>query len=137
MERYQRLIERHELGDPRAADRAVLRGRAHRAHTRHGARHRLSHVDEDLGYVALEAMYAGKPVVTCLDSGGPLEFVVHDQTGFVTEPTPEALAEAIDRLADHPDALARWDGRDASASWHGPLLAAGGRRALRVSWVAA
>ncbi|HEX2165265.1 MAG TPA: glycosyltransferase, partial [Thermoanaerobaculia bacterium] len=31
--------------------------------------------DEDYGYVTLEAMFAGKPVVTCSDSGGPLEFV--------------------------------------------------------------
>ena len=59
--------------------------------------------DEDLGYVPLEAMYAAKPVVTCRDSGGPLEFVVPGETGEIVEPTPEALAEAIDRLAAHPE----------------------------------
>ena len=54
--------------------------------------------DEDLGYITLEAMYAAKPVITCTDSGGPLEFVLPGQTGWVTEPTPEALAEAIEAL---------------------------------------
>ena len=32
-------------------------------------------LDEDYGYVTLEAMLAAKPVITCTDSGGPLEFV--------------------------------------------------------------
>ena len=32
--------------------------------------------DEDFGYVTLEAFLARKPVVTCVDSGGPNEFVV-------------------------------------------------------------
>lgn len=55
--------------------------------------------DEDYGYVTLEAMLAAKPVITCRDSGGPLEFVVDGQTGYVVEPEPQAIAEAIDRLA--------------------------------------
>ena len=33
-------------------------------------------LDEDYGYVTLEAMLSSKPVITCADSGGPLEFVV-------------------------------------------------------------
>jgi glycosyltransferase involved in cell wall biosynthesis len=32
-------------------------------------------VDEDYGYVTLEAMLASKPLITCTDSGAPLEFV--------------------------------------------------------------
>ena len=32
-------------------------------------------VDEDYGYVTLEGMLSSKPVVTCTDSGGPLEFI--------------------------------------------------------------
>ena len=55
-------------------------------------------VDEDYGYVTLEAMLSSKPVITCADSGGPLEFVVDRQTGWVVEPTPEALAQAMDAL---------------------------------------
>jgi glycosyltransferase involved in cell wall biosynthesis len=55
-------------------------------------------VDEDYGYVTLEAMLSSKPVVTCTDSGGPLEFVVHRESGWVSEPTPQALGEALDEL---------------------------------------
>jgi glycosyltransferase involved in cell wall biosynthesis len=56
-------------------------------------------VDEDYGYVTLEAMLSRKPVVTCTDSGGPLEFVVDGATGHVVPPDPESVADAIDRLA--------------------------------------
>jgi glycosyltransferase involved in cell wall biosynthesis len=65
-------------------------------------------VDEDYGYVTLEAMLARKPVITCTDSGGPLEFVIDGATGLVTPPTPAALAAAMDRL---------WQDRAQSARW--------------------
>lgn len=55
--------------------------------------------DEDYGYVTLEAFLARKPVVTAADAGGPLEFVKDDVNGFVCAPTPEAVAEAVNRLA--------------------------------------
>jgi glycosyltransferase involved in cell wall biosynthesis len=55
-------------------------------------------MDEDYGYVTLEAMLASKPVITCTDSGGPLEFVCSEQTGLIVEPSPEALAMGMDRL---------------------------------------
>ena len=54
--------------------------------------------DEDYGYVTLEAMLSSKPIITCKDSGGPLEFVVDGESGLVVEPTPEAVAGAIDTL---------------------------------------
>jgi glycosyltransferase involved in cell wall biosynthesis len=79
--------------------------------------------DEDYGYVTLEAFLAHKPVVTASDSGGTLEFVTDGTNGFVTDPRPEALAAAINRLGasrelaatlgDRGYALARtitWDG---------------------------
>lgn len=55
-------------------------------------------VDEDYGYVTVEAFLSGKPVITCTDSGGTLEFVEHGVSGFVVEPHPEALAQAVDHL---------------------------------------
>jgi len=58
-------------------------------------------IDEDYGYVTLEAMLASKPVITCTDSGGPLEFVVNEKTGLITEPNPKALAAALDTLWDN------------------------------------
>lgn len=65
-------------------------------------------VDEDYGYVTLEAMLSSKPVVTCTDSGGPLEFVLDRQTGLITEPGAEALAAAFDLL---------WENRDQARVW--------------------
>jgi glycosyltransferase involved in cell wall biosynthesis len=56
-------------------------------------------VDEDYGYVTLEAFLAAKPVVTYGDSGGPMEFVVHEQNGYVLPPEDwTAAAFCIDRL---------------------------------------
>lgn len=56
-------------------------------------------VDEDsYGYPTLEASHASKPILTTSDSGGVIEFVTDGVHGFVTEPTPEALAVAMDRL---------------------------------------
>jgi glycosyltransferase involved in cell wall biosynthesis len=52
--------------------------------------------DEDYGYVTLEAMLASKPVITCTDSGGPNEFVLKCETGWVVEPSPDVLAAAMD-----------------------------------------
>jgi glycosyltransferase involved in cell wall biosynthesis len=54
--------------------------------------------DEDYGLATLEAFLAQKPVVTARDSGGTLEFVRDGDNGFVVEPTPAAIAEAVARL---------------------------------------
>ena len=54
--------------------------------------------DEDYGYVTLESFLASKPVITCTDSGGPVELVEDGVSGWVTEPDPRSVAEAIDRL---------------------------------------
>ncbi len=55
-------------------------------------------IDEDYGYVTLEAMLASKPVITCSDSGGPLEFVREGETGLIAAPTAAALGLAMDHL---------------------------------------
>ena len=73
--------------------------------------------DEDFGYVTLEAFLSRKPVVTAVDSGGPLEFVVDGQNGAVCAPTPEAIAEALARYAAEPArAAAHGDAGHAVAS---------------------
>lgn len=59
-------------------------------------------LDEDYGYVTLEAFFAGKPVITHTDSGGPLEFIVHEHNGYITPPDPEAVGEWISFLAQNP-----------------------------------
>lgn len=56
-------------------------------------------LDEDYGYITLEAFHASKPVLTSSDSGGSLEFVAHERNGFVLPPgDPIAAASCIDRL---------------------------------------
>lgn len=96
-ERFAALVDRHQLHD-----RVRLLGSFSEAEKRTYYAHALGVVfvprDEDLGYITLEAMYAAKPVITCTDSGGPLEFVVPGETGWVVEPSPAALAQAIDEL---------------------------------------
>ena len=53
---------------------------------------------EDYGYVTLEGMLSSKPIITCNDSGGPLEFVCDQKTGLIAEPTPLSLAAAMDKI---------------------------------------
>lgn len=57
-------------------------------------------LDEDYGFVTVEAFASGKPVITTTDSGGPAELVRDGQTGLVVEPTPRALGAAMRRLID-------------------------------------
>ncbi|HUF48288.1 MAG TPA: glycosyltransferase family 4 protein [Vicinamibacterales bacterium] len=79
--------------------------------------------DEDFGYVTLEAFLARKPVITCTDSGGPNEFVQDGVNGFVSEPHPDPLAAAINRLGgDRRQAASLGDAGHAVASavtWDG------------------
>ena len=55
-------------------------------------------IDEDYGYITLEAMLSGKPVITATDSGGALEFINDGVEGYVVGPHPGSLATAFDRL---------------------------------------
>ena len=55
-------------------------------------------LNEDYGYVTVESFLSRKPVVTTSDAGGPLEFVTAGETGLVADPSPEAIAAAIDGL---------------------------------------
>ena len=57
--------------------------------------------DEDYGYITLEAQLSSKPVITCEDSGGPLEFVENEHNGFICPADPKALAEKFDWLYNH------------------------------------
>jgi glycosyltransferase involved in cell wall biosynthesis len=44
-------------------------------------------------------MQAARPVITTHDAGGTLEFVRHQHNGLVVDPTPHAIAEALDTIA--------------------------------------
>jgi glycosyltransferase involved in cell wall biosynthesis len=53
-------------------------------------------IGEDYGYATLEAFYSKKPVITCHDSGGILEFVDPGVTGWVTDTDPRSIAASIE-----------------------------------------
>jgi len=56
-------------------------------------------LDEDsYGYPTIEASHASKAILTATDAGGSLEFVQDGVNGFIAEPTPESIADAMDRL---------------------------------------
>jgi glycosyltransferase involved in cell wall biosynthesis len=63
--------------------------------------------DEDYGFVTVEAFASRKPVVTCTDSGGAAELVLHNVNGLVSAPRPEELALALRGLMDDPAAARR------------------------------
>jgi len=56
--------------------------------------------DEDYGLVTVEAFASSKPVITCEDSGGPVELVRSGENGLVVAPRPDALARAFAELSD-------------------------------------
>ncbi|PHS19407.1 MAG: glycosyl transferase family 1 [Blastopirellula sp.] len=73
--------------------------------------------DEDYGYITLEAMLAGKPVITVTDAGGPLEFVRHGVEGLISAPDPTALATSFEQMMqDQP--LAEQLGQAGAARYH-------------------
>ena len=55
---------------------------------------------EDYGFITVEAFASGKPVITCRDSGGPVELVRQGETGLVCDPTPAALADDLRQIMD-------------------------------------
>lgn len=55
-------------------------------------------IDEDYGYVTLEAFLSGKPVLTCHDSGGVLEFVRNGENGYAVDFDAQQMGAAFDRL---------------------------------------
>jgi glycosyltransferase involved in cell wall biosynthesis len=63
--------------------------------------------DEDYGFVTLEALASGRPVITALDSGSVLEFVQDEVNGLIVEPNEKAIAGAFNRLLSDQQLYAR------------------------------
>jgi glycosyltransferase involved in cell wall biosynthesis len=94
---YESLVKQHGVGD-----RVSLRGFVSESEIIELYANSLGvcylPFDEDYGYVTLEGMLAGKPVVVARDGGGATEFVEHDREGLIVEPEPRAIAESLDSL---------------------------------------
>jgi len=63
--------------------------------------------DEDYGLITVEGMKSKKPVITVHDSGGPLEFVTNNETGFIVDPDPERIAEKINYFIENKEEARR------------------------------
>ena len=99
LERLSKVITRLAL-----TDRVLLTGRvSDKEMLDHYARCRavvFPPVQEDYGFVTVEAFASRKAVVTCRDSGGPAELVKDGVNGFVCEPTAASLGSSLRRLFD-------------------------------------
>uniref|UniRef100_A0A0D9W8S3 Alpha-1,3/1,6-mannosyltransferase ALG2 n=1 Tax=Leersia perrieri TaxID=77586 RepID=A0A0D9W8S3_9ORYZ len=58
--------------------------------------------DEHFGIVPLEAMAAYKPVIAC-NSGGPVETVINEETGFLCDPSAPEFSKAMLKLVNDHD----------------------------------
>jgi glycosyltransferase involved in cell wall biosynthesis len=59
--------------------------------------------DEDYGYVTIESFLSKKPIVTCEDSGGIMEFAEHDVNSKIAgTPDARAIADCVNRLYNDP-----------------------------------
>lgn len=54
-------------------------------------------IDEDYGYITLEAFLSQKPVITCKDSGGVLEFIQDGMSGHVCQAKEDSIGAAIQK----------------------------------------
>jgi len=57
--------------------------------------------NEHFGIVPLEAMYMRRPVIA-VNSGGPLESVLNNITGFLCDPLPTQFSEAMEKIVRDP-----------------------------------
>jgi glycosyltransferase involved in cell wall biosynthesis len=76
---------------------------------------------EDYGFVTAEAFASRKPVVACLDSGGPAELIDPGRSGLLCAPEPAAVAAALAELMDDSGRAER-------------LGAEGARRVAALTW---
>jgi glycosyltransferase involved in cell wall biosynthesis len=113
----QRLVAKLRLTDRVRLDLRFLPREAYADYVRRASAVAYIPFDEDsLGYVAMEAATAGKPLLTTSDSGGVLGLAKDGVTGWVTESDATALAAAFNAIFDNAQ-RARSMGLEARELW--------------------
>lgn len=96
VDRLEALVEHHGLQDRVKLDLRFLARSEYADYVNRSAAVAYLPFDEDsLGYVAMEAATAGKPIITAVDSGGILYLCRDGVSGWVADPNPAALAAAM------------------------------------------
>jgi len=110
--RLEMLVEKYGLSDRVKLDLRFLSREEYAAYLNAASAVAYLPYDEDsLGYVAMEAAMAGKALITARDSGGILGLVRDGETGWVVEPEPESLAQAMSAACvDSASVVRRGDG---------------------------
>jgi len=73
--------------------------------------------EDSYGYSTLEAFHSSRAVITCRDSGGTNELIKDGINGLVAEPTPESLAESMERIWANRNQAVRM-GKNAKMTLH-------------------
>jgi glycosyltransferase involved in cell wall biosynthesis len=116
-DRLRKLVEANRLQDRVRLELRFLPRSELAALVNHALAVAYLPYDEDsLGYVAMEGAAAAKALITTTDSGGVRTLVVAGQTGWVAEPTPDAIADALRDAVRQPRRTADM-GRAARDVW--------------------
>ena len=65
-------------------------------------------IDEDYGYVTLEAFRSKKMVLTCKDSGEPTNMVINHVNGFVVKRDKKEFAKKVDWIMENQDSARQY-----------------------------
>jgi len=115
--RLQSLVEQHGLQGRVKLDLRFLTRRELGQYVNEANACAYIPFDEDsLGYVAMEAATARKPIISSSDSGGVLGLVRHKETGWISDPNPTSLAEVLN-LACCDTAAVQSMGHAANKLW--------------------
>jgi glycosyltransferase involved in cell wall biosynthesis len=110
--RLEKAIVKHHLKGRVHLDLRYLPRNEYADYINHARAVAYLPVDEDsLGYVAMEAALARKPLISAEDSGGILGLAIDGGTGWVVEPSAKALGDALTAAwTDAPRGKALGDG---------------------------
>jgi glycosyltransferase involved in cell wall biosynthesis len=115
--RLRRLVEQYGLQDRVKLDLRFLARRELAKYVNEANACAYIPFDEDtLGYVAMEAAAAKKPIISASDSGGVLGLVRHKETGWICEPDSFSLAEVFNE-ASRDNTSVHSMGRAANKLW--------------------